>query len=120
MAKSLVFKTIKPINDKAFTILEIMVVFFIISMLVVPFSSVAHISKISRFQNKSHIELIILQTQYKAIALHTTMTLSFRVNNNHVTFNEFGNINQSMSGRISSPYNNTIVFYLGYGRYEIQ
>ncbi len=120
MVKLLVFKTIKLTNRRAFTILEVMVVFFIISMLVIPFSSVAQIHKISRFQNKSHIALIILQTQFKAIAMHTTMTLAFRVNNNHVTFNEFGNINQSISGRVSSPYNNTIVFYLGYGRYEIQ
>lgn len=100
--------------------LEVMVVLFIVSMLVIPLSSVSQIHKIARFQEKSHIELIVLQTQLEAIAMHTTTTLPFRVNNNHVTFNEFGNINQSISGKLSSPYNNSIVFYLGFGRYEIQ
>ncbi len=112
-------KIIKPLGHNGFTLLEVMVVLFIVSFLVVPLTTVTQLYRITQFQSTVQLEFEITQTQFKAIATHSRLPLTFRVNNHQVFYNEFGNINQAISGRVST-YNKNIVFYLGFGRYEIQ
>jgi len=119
MENSLLFKTIKLANHDGFTLIEILVVLFVLSLLSLSVTTVTQLNKITHFQHKKQLELEIIQTQLIAIATHKKSVLPFNVANQPIYFNEFGNINQAISGYIPK-YNAYVVFYLGFGRYEIK
>ncbi len=112
--------TIKQANNKGYTLLEMMIVISMLSVfsLLSLTLSISH-SSIHMFHHDKFV-LEVEHAQLKAIANQTTIALPFKVDQVQLTYNAFGNINQAKSGQVSYPYHFNVVFFLGFGRYEIK
>lgn len=99
--------------------LEILVVLLIISLLGGVIFSL-HLKQISPMVHDEAIHLHVEHTRLKAIHSQTRVDLPFLVDQVQLSFNAFGNINQAKQGALSYPYQQSMVFYLGFGAYEIQ
>ena len=112
--------TIKQANNKGYTLLEMMIVISMLSVfsLLSLTLSISH-SSIHMFHHDKFV-LEVEHAQLKAIANQSTIALPFKVDQVQLTYNAFGNINQAKSGQVSYPYLFNVVFFLGFGRYEIK
>lgn len=101
---------------KGFTLIEMMVVLFCLSILILLPLTV----KIPIFND----EILIFENTYKMIQLksmssYTKLTIYHNYDSNvsNLTFNHHGNVNQAQTLRI---HNKIFVVQLGKGRYEIR
>ena len=102
-------------NNAGFTLLEMIAVLFCVSMMYgmtyVNFPSFRHYQKPMLEQ----VQQDIIITQLKAMATLTKQSIS--INEQHVTFNHFGNVNKAQTIEVD---NHQIVMELGAGRFEVR
>lgn len=104
MGVRLVLLVVKQVN-KGFTLIEVLVVMFIISVFSVIFMLPVYISS-------ANTSLNILDVQLEAMAKSERVYL-----NDSIWFNERGNINQAITTNLKGF---TCVFQLGFGRFKCE
>ena len=121
MEKRLKLSKIKPYCHSGGVLIETMLVLMIVGILSSLSIPLHGWKMIDYSYHVRVIEYEIINAQLTAIACHKKVSLPFKIDGKDLHYNHKGNINQAKAGTINRGYHSiNIVFFLGFGRYEIR
>lgn len=121
MDRPSLLKTTKLAYHKGYSLLELLIVMMIVGSILIASGPLLSYAVVHKDYTTRLIDYEIINAQLTAIALHKNVFLKHLSNQDNIYFNHRGNINRAQSIPLyRHGYGFDLVFFLGFGRYELR